>query len=65
MKKGKRAKAHHHHRVGALLIQYDHYTAEQRADAFEADVFALAAKLDAEQAGRIIDKLREKMRVHR
>lgn len=64
MKKGRKAK-HHHHRIASLLIQYDHLNAEQRADAFEADVFALAAKLDAITAGRVLDKLRERFRAHR
>jgi hypothetical protein len=65
VKKGRRRKLHHHHRINALLIQYDHLNAEERLLAFEEDTLALAEKLDREQAGKVMDKLREKMRVHR
>jgi hypothetical protein len=65
MKKGKRRKAHHHHRLNALLIQYDHLTAEERELQLEADMIALAEKLDAAQAAKVMDKIREKLRKHR
>lgn len=64
MKKGKRAK-HHHHRVQHLLVQYDHLNAEEREIAMEQDVLAIAAKLDVASAAKIMDKLREKFRSHR
>jgi hypothetical protein len=64
VKKGKRAK-HHHHRLEALLIQYSHLNAEQRADALEIDILALASMLEGAQAVRVLDKITAKLRVHR
>jgi len=65
MKKGQRRKAHHHHRLHALLIQYAHLTDEEKAEAMEADILEIASMLDGAQAARVLDKIREKFRVHR
>jgi hypothetical protein len=64
MKKGKRTK-HHHHRVSALIVQYAHLNAEQKEEAMEADVAAIASMLDQAQAIRVMEKLIVKFRVHR
>jgi hypothetical protein len=64
MKKGRRMK-HHHHRVHALLIQYDHLDKEQRLEAIEEDIAALAATVDGAQAVRVLEKIAAKLRVHR
>jgi hypothetical protein len=59
-KKGHRVK-HHHHKMTALIQRYQHLGEEGRAAAFEADILALMAALDANQAAKVLAKIISKM----
>lgn len=64
MKNFKRAH-HHRRRLELLTAQYTHLDTEQREENFEADVLKLATVLDPVRVVRILDKIAEKLRVHR
>jgi hypothetical protein len=53
---------HHQHRLTALLVQYAHLTLEQRMEAFERDVLALAETLPKEKAARILDRIADRLK---
>jgi hypothetical protein len=63
MKKGKRRKAHHHHRLEALRVQYAHLNIEEKLEALEHDIWELIK--DIPGAFRILERIAEKQRVHR
>lgn len=53
---------HHHQRLAALVIQFEHLTLEQRTEAFERDVLALAETLPKEKAARILDRIADRLK---
>ena len=59
------AARHHHHRMEALTAQYAHLDAEQRTEAFESDVSKLATMLEPVAAVKVLDKIRDRLRIHR
>lgn len=63
MKTWQRRHHHHHNRLAALLIQYKHLTLEQKIIALEEDLWELAK--DIPGAVTVLDKIAERLRVHR
>jgi hypothetical protein len=58
----KRNRHHHHQRLESLLVQFAHLTLEQRIEAFETDVMALAETLPKEKAARILDRIADRLK---
>jgi hypothetical protein len=54
---------HHHHRISGLLAQYAHLNIEEKIEAFEQDVSALAIAVP--EAWKILERIANKIKARR